>query len=118
MHLKTICIIATAVAAFWLSAATPELEWKPGRFGRIAERDGKRFLTVQVPPEAKEAISAEVHSASGFGRGRKMFRFRRVSTTASNSCSIMSMGTGWSIGTISAAWREVSTGRSWSFPRR
>ena len=57
MHLKTICIIATAVAAFWLSAATPELEWKPGRFGRIAERDGKRFLTVQVPPEAKEAMN-------------------------------------------------------------
>ena len=57
MHLKTICINATAVAAFWLSAATPELEWKPGRFGRIAERDGKRFLTVQVPPEAKEAMN-------------------------------------------------------------
>ena len=57
MHLRTICIIATAVAAFWLSAATPELEWKPDRFGRIAERDGKRFLTVQVPPEAKEAMN-------------------------------------------------------------
>ena len=57
MNLKKLCGAVAAVAAFWLSAATPELEWKPGRFGRIAERDGKRFLTVQVPPEAKEAMN-------------------------------------------------------------
>ena len=57
MNLKKLCGAVAAVAACWLGAATPELEWNPGKFGRITERDGKRFLTVQVPPEAKEAMN-------------------------------------------------------------
>ncbi len=57
MNLKKLCGAVAAVAACWLGAATPEQEWNPGKFGRITERDGKRFLTVQVPPEAKEAMN-------------------------------------------------------------
>lgn len=67
MNLKSLLYALLVAGATCLNAETPELKWDPGKFGQITERDGKRILTIEVPPgKGKDRInsaSAEINLA-------------------------------------------------------
>ena len=67
MHLKSLLYALLAAGTASLNAGTPELQWDPGKFGRISELDGKRILTVEVSSgEIKDRINcatAEINLA-------------------------------------------------------
>ncbi len=50
---KWAAAVAAVLVSSGVAAATVRPEWSPGQYGTIAERGGRRILTVEVPEEAK-----------------------------------------------------------------
>lgn len=76
MRLKTFCELVIISTVFWLEASPAGLQWNPGKFGKITEREGKQFLTVQVPPKDKNALNCATATIDLTPHQGNMLRFR------------------------------------------